>query len=201
VAAYDEERLQLLVQRALEPEKVDVNQMKMTSQEVLQELDHPEWERRYAALEQFEPTLASIEVLNKALHDPKPAIRRLAVVYLGFLEEKEVLPYLIQGLKDESAIVRRTAGDCLSDKGDPDAIPAMCEALKDKNKLVRWRAARFLYEVGDERAIPALQEAIHDPEFEVKLQAKMALERIERGEEASGTVWQQMTKRMEQERE
>jgi HEAT repeat protein len=93
--------------------------------------------------------------------------------------------------------VRRTAGDTLSDLGDPRAIGAMCQALRDPNKLVRWRAARFLYEVGDETALEALREAQNDPEFEVSLQVKMALERIERGEEASGTVWQQMTRRNE----
>jgi hypothetical protein len=37
--------------------------------------------------------------------------------------------------------------------------------------------------------------AADDPEFEVGLQAKMALERILSGEEAAGTVWQQMSER------
>ncbi|MBA4494963.1 conserved virulence factor C family protein [Paenactinomyces guangxiensis] len=194
-AAYDETRLHRLVERALTPEKTDqTKKEEISAEEVLQAFESPEWEKRYAALEQFEPALESIAVLDKALNDSKPAIRRLAVVYLGIIEKKEVLPYLYRALKDPSAIVRRTAGDCLSDMGDPDAIPAMCEALKDKNKLVRWRAARFLFEVGDETAIPALKEAVDDPEFEVKMQAQIALERIERGEEASGTVWQQMTK-------
>lgn len=71
----------------------------------------------------------------------------------------------------------------------------MTEALKDSSKIVRWRAARFLYEVGTEEARPALEEAADDPEFEVSLQARMALERIQSGEEAAGTVWQQMAKR------
>jgi HEAT repeat protein len=122
------------------------------------------------------------------------------VVYLGFIGGKAVLPYVMRALRDASPIVRRTAGDTLSDIGDPEAIPAMCDALKDTNKLVRWRAARFLYEVGDESALPALRDAVNDPEFEVRLQARLALERIERGEEASGTVWQQMMKRMEEEK-
>ncbi|GAF20177.1 PBS lyase HEAT-like repeat domain protein [Bacillus sp. JCM 19046] len=51
----------------------------------------------------------------------------------------------------------------------------------------------FLYEIGDEKAIPALKEAEQDPEFEVALQVKMALERIQDGEEAKGSVWKQMT--------
>ncbi|MBS7530878.1 virulence factor [Hazenella sp. IB182353] len=195
-AAYDEVRLQQLVDQA------DVSaeqQLSLSMNEVLTALHAPDWETRFAALEQLEPTISSMSIIEKALTDDKTAIRRLAVVYLGFIGEehvKEILPLLYQALKDASAMVRRTAGDTLSDLGDPEAIVAMCEALSDKNKLVRWRAARFLYEVGDEQAIPALQQAIDDPEFEVSLQAKIALERIEKGEEASGTVWQQMTKRM-----
>ena len=51
----------------------------------------------------------------------------------------------------------------------------------------------FLYEVGDERALPALKRAEQDPEFEVSLQVKLAIARIEQGEEAKGSVWKQMT--------
>lgn len=109
------------------------------------------------------------------------------------IETPAVLPLLYQALEDKTITVRRTAGDCLSDIGNPEAIPAMIKALKDPSKLVRWRAAMFLYEVGDESALPALKEAENDPEFEVSLQVKMAVERIEYGEEAKGSVWKQMT--------
>jgi HEAT repeat protein len=71
----------------------------------------------------------------------------------------------------------------------------MIKALRDPSKIVRWRAARFLYEVGDETAIPALREAQDEPEFEIRMQLKLALERIEGGEAAVGSVWQQMTQR------
>jgi HEAT repeat protein len=47
--------------------------------------------------------------------------------------------------------------------------------------------------VGDESALEALKQAENDPEFEVSLQIKMAIERIEGGEEAKGSVWKQMT--------
>src|SRR5699024_2142014 len=88
--------------------------------------------------------------------------------------------------------VRRTAGDCLSDLGFKEAQPEMIKTLSDKSRIVRWRAAMFLYEVGDETAIPALQEALEDSEFEVRMQAKMALARIESGKEAAGSIWHQM---------
>ncbi|MGD8191081.1 virulence factor [Brevibacillus ginsengisoli] len=197
-AAYDEERLNHLVELALQSNEADsmyVDQKREKPIVTLEMFDQPDWQKRFAVLEQMEPTEEQLPVLRMALHDPKSSIRRLATVYLGMIGGKEILPDLYHALQDQSVSVRRTAGDTLSDLGDPDAIQAMTQALRDPNKLVRWRAARFLYEVGDETALDALKEAQNDPEFEVRLQIKMALERIERGEEASGTVWQQMTKR------
>ncbi|MGR4031903.1 HEAT repeat domain-containing protein, partial [Bacillus sp. ZZQ-131] len=120
-------------------------------------------------------------------------IRRLATAYLGMVKGDGVLPLLYKALLDRSVSVRRTAGDCLSDVGDPAAMFVMIKSLKDSSKLVRWRAAMFLFELGDESAIPALKAAQDDPEFEVAMQARLALERIEGGEEAKGSVWKQMT--------
>nr|MBF6634464.1 HEAT repeat domain-containing protein [Planococcus sp. (in: firmicutes)] len=98
-----------------------------------------------------------------------------------------------RAMKDKSWAVRRTAGDTISDLGFEEFEPIMMETLGDKNKLVRWRAAMFLYETGTEAALPALKQAEDDPEFEVKLQIKMAIARIEQGEDAKGSVWKQMT--------
>lgn len=199
-AAYPVKRVEELVERAMqqgtgEPPAPIVREKKIVTLEML---DDPDWQKRYAALDRMEPGEEDLPVLEKALKDPKSSIRRQAVVYLGMIGTDAVFPLLYQALEDDSVSVRRTAGDTLSDLGDPRAIGAMCKALKDRNKLVRWRAARFLFEVGDESALEALREAQNDPEFEVSLQVKMAVERIESGEAASGTVWQQMTRRNEQ---
>ncbi|RNB81748.1 virulence factor [Brevibacillus nitrificans] len=200
VASYPEERVEELVERALQLGEGEAPAPVIREKKVvtLQMLDDPDWQNRYAALDRMEPTEEDLPVLEKALKDTKPSIRRLAVVYLGMVGGDAVFPLLFQALKDDSVSVRRTAGDTLSDLGDPRATGPMCEALQDRNKLVRWRAARFLYEVGDESALPALRAAQNDPEFEVSLQVQMAVERIESGEAASGTVWQQMTRRNEQ---
>lgn len=195
-AAYDQARLDRLVEQALEQGGGEAQAEAAPSRErLIAMFADPDWKKRYAALQQLKPEDAGLSLLRKALSDPNTSIRRLAVAYLAEIKEDEVLPLLYQALRDKSVLVRRTAGDVLSDLGDPRAIPAMCEALRDPNKLVRWRAARFLYDVGDESAIPALRAAVDDPEFEVSLQIRMALERIESGEAAAGTVWQQMTRR------
>ena len=109
------------------------------------------------------------------------------------IEDKSVLPLLYKALKDKSVTVRRTAGDTIIRSWIYRSDGAMAEALRIKVSLVRWRAAMFLYEVGDEQALPALKAAEEDPEFEVSLQIKLAIERIEQGEEAKGSVWKQMT--------
>ena len=193
MAAYPLERIQEIVNQEKNPDKesaIGKQRQKVT----LDQFAHPDWRKRYQLLEQMpDPTVDDLPLLEKALGDEKASIRRLAAVYLGMIEDKKALPYLYRALKDKSVTVRRTAGDCLSDLGHPEAMEAMMEALKDSSKLVRWRAAMFLYEVGDDKALPALKTAQQDPEFEVSLQVKLAIARIEHGEEAKGSVWKQMT--------
>lgn len=200
-ASYTDERLEELIKASLvlgssdesdAPQEV-VRPAPLDGHAVLKEFQHEDWQTRYAALDRYALDDQAIEVLQQALEDSNASIRRLAVVFLGDLRTPEAMPLLYKALADSSASVRRTAGDTLSDLGDPGAIEPMITALGDKNKLVRWRAARFMYEAGDERALPALKIAADDAEFEIQLQAKIAIERIERGEEAAGSVWQQMT--------
>ncbi|TMW73542.1 conserved virulence factor C family protein [Alteribacter natronophilus] len=193
-AAYTDERLTRLVNAANEQTDGTAKPVKKEWLKVTPEmLDHPDWRKRFEVFEQMNPTLDDLPVIKKALQDEKASMRRLATVYLGMIEDEAVLPLLEEALKDKSVTVRRTAGDCMSDIGSEKAIPAMVDSLNDKNKLVRWRAAMFLYEVGDETAVEALREAEDDPEFEVSMQVKLALARIEGGEEAKGSVWKQMT--------
>jgi len=196
-ATYSDEELKRLAKQAAEqaPDAEEsLGLSKLSREEIAELFASDDWRKRYAALEHLKPTEEDIPLLARALHDEHGSIRRLAVVYLGDISGKQVLPYLFEALKDRSVQVRRTAGDTLNDIGDPEAMGPMSEALRDPNKLVRWRAARFLYEYGDESVLDALRAAEDDEEFEVSLQVKMAIERITSGEEAAGSVWQQMTR-------
>ncbi|WP_438349092.1 virulence factor [Paenibacillus sp. FA6] len=198
-AAYPPERLEKVIQQAIahgaSDEEFMEKRIELSDQELEDALQNSDWRIRYAALDGMTPSDERIHFIRTTLHDAKVAIRRLAIIYLGDLGSSEAMELLYVALKDKSAAIRRAAGDTLSDIGDAKATPAMTESLKDSSKIVRWRAARFLYEVGTESARAALEAAVDDPEFEVSLQARMALERIESGEEAAGTIWQQMAKR------
>lgn len=192
-AAYDEGRLQQLLEQALHQGPGEaVAAEPLPPAEVARRLADPAWQKRYAALEQLEPAPEALDVVVQALGDAHQSVRRLATVYLGQIGLPEVLPHLVRMLQDPFGAVRRAAGDCLSDLGDPAAIGPMAAALRDPSKLVRWRAARFLYEVGDESALPALRAAENDPEFEVALQVRMAIERIEAGRGVVEPAWKQM---------
>jgi hypothetical protein len=194
-AVYDEKKLKELVERAYHPdlhEKVEASQ-----EELVQAFESPKWEERFAALKELgrnaQIDSQALSLIIRATKDPKMSIRRLAVVLLGLIKTPEVLAPLCEALKDEAVGVRRSAGDALTDLGDPNAIGPMVETLKDPNKLVRWRASRFLYELGDESVLPALREAQDDREFEVAMQIRQAIERIESGKVGQGSVWRQMT--------
>lgn len=193
-ATYDEARLNQLVELALEKRDLSELETGMSKDVPLDVLDHPDWKVRYAALDRIiEANLTHLPLLHKALDDEKASVRRLATAYLGMIEEPEVLPSLYKALKDKAVNVRRTAGDCLSDLGFIEAMPEMIKTLDDSSRIVRWRGAMFLYEIGDETAIPALKAKANEPEFEVRMQINMALERIQGGKEAKGSVWHQMT--------
>jgi hypothetical protein len=199
-AVYDEKKLKELVQRAYHPdfhEKVEATGKGLG--ELAQAFESPKWEERFTALKELGRNATAridsqaLSLIIRATKDPKMSIRRLAVVLLGLIKTPEVLAPLCEALKDEAVGVRRSAGDALTDLGDPRSIGPMVETLKDPNKLVRWRASRFLYELGDESVLPALREAQANDEFEVAMQIRQAIERIESGKVGQGSVWRQMT--------
>lgn len=192
-AAYDDQRLEELVRQAF-AQQAEAKETTRSDGQATQLPEDADWRVRYAALEKIAPRPEAIPVFLQALQDPKSSIRRLAVVYLGITGDPAAVPPLCKALEDQAVSVRRTAGDSLSDLADPRAIPPMMKALEDSNKLVRWRAARFLYETGDRSALPALRESKDDTQFEVRMQIRLAIERIEGGHSAQGPVWQQMSR-------
>ncbi|HHA0163811.1 TPA: virulence factor [Staphylococcus aureus] len=196
LATYPESQLPVLVKHALEENHATNNYhfYRHVSLDEYHATDN--WKTRLRMLNHFpKPTFEDIPLLDLALSDEKVPVRRQAIVLLGMIESKEILPYLYKGLRDKSPAVRRTAGDCISDLGYPEALPEMVLLLDDPQKIVRWRAAMFIFDEGNAEQLPALKAHINDNAFEVKLQIEMAISRIENGDEALGSVWKQMANR------
>lgn len=187
----DEEALPRLVLQASGESANDVP--KLTAFEIEQALSSRDWQSRLKAVQELGESLEDIPLLTKALSDDRMQVRRFAAAALGATGCSEALAPLAKALLEDPAVaVRRTAGDALSDIGDPAAEDAMCQALADDNKLVRWRAARYLAEVGTEKALAALKTAMKDEEFEVRLEAKAAAERILQGSTGLAPAWKRI---------
>ena len=192
-ATYDDKRLQRLVDGAFHYHPDQKLEPRLSEDELNEKIHSTDWRHRFAALSQIGANPQNVDLFITLSKDSKMNIRRLCVVYFGLIQGEKVFHPICEALKDDAAGVRRAAGDALTDLGDSRATASMIVTLKDSNKLVRWRAARFLYEQGDESALPALHEAANDPHFEVRMQIRQTIERIESGGKAQGTVWQQMT--------
>lgn len=158
-------------------------------------LNSSDWHRRLAAIQELSLKEGNeiVSLLVQSLSDENPQVRRLCAAALGATGNIEAVKPLCHSLlHDSSPGVRRTAGDALSDIGDSSAQASMIESLKDQNKLVRWRAARFLNDLGTEEALPALELAKDDSEYEVQLEIKAAIERIQKGGQGLGPVWKRI---------
>ncbi|QQB05996.1 virulence factor [Macrococcoides caseolyticum] len=194
-ALYPDERLQELVEAGKANRYEDHSkQLKRISIETYISTD--DWKERYRMLDHYPtPDLSDIPFLKVVLSDDKPQLRRLAVMFLGMIESRDVLPLLDEAMEDRNIAVRRTAGDTISDLGYKESLDTMHQALNDKAPIVRWRAAMFIYDEGDETSLPYLEAHLEDEAFDVKLQVQMAYERIKNGESAAGSVWKQIANR------
>lgn len=187
----DEEALTRLVAHACGERTAEVP--KLTANEIEKALSSQDWQSRLKAVQELGSSPEDIPLLTKALSDDRMQVRRFAAAALGATGDSDAIAPLSKALLEDTAVaVRRTAGDALSDIGDPAAEDAMCKALTDENKLVRWRAARYLAEVGSQRSLGALETAMKDVEFEVRLEAQAASERILQGSTGLAPAWKRI---------
>lgn len=196
-ALYPDEILMEKVQEALNTDTtVEQKCLERVSIETFN--NEKDWKSRYRILDHYpKPTIEDLPFIMNALKDEKPQIRRLAVVFLGMLEDKVALEGLHQAMNDPNIQIRRTAGDTISDLGFKESLDVMHKALDDKSAIVRWRAAMFIYDEGDTTSLPYLEKHLNDDAFDVKLQVQQAYERIKNGEAAVGSVWKQIANRNE----
>ncbi len=157
------------------------------------DLASPDWHIRLRAVQELGLEEDDISLLERALCDEQMQVRRFAAAGLGATGSSRAVAALCRALLNDVAVaVRRTAGDALSDIGDVSAQDDVCKSLADENKLVRWRACRFLAEVGTKDALSPLKSVLNDEEFEVRLEAEAAIDRILKGDKGLAPVWKRM---------
>jgi HEAT repeat protein len=94
-----------------------------------------------------------VPLLLRAAEDPDPAVRNIAVTYLGIVRDEPVAEVngLIKALADESPEVRQAAAAALAEYGTlaERAIPALKKAAKDPDEDVRREAGRTLVHLAE----------------------------------------------------
>lgn len=96
-----------------------------------------------------------VPLLLRSLDDPDPAVRHVAVTYLGIVRDdpRPEVEGLIKALTDESPEVRQAAAAALAEYGTlaERAIPALKKAAGDSNEDVRREAGRTLVRLSEIR--------------------------------------------------
>lgn len=188
---HDDLTLRQLVASALGHEAVVVKTLSLQEKEAA--MSSTNWHTRLKIVQELGSEDEDLQLLKRALKDEQMQVRRFAAAGLGATGSGAAVEALCDALlNDPTVAVRRTAGDALSDIGDVSAEAQVCRALRDSNKLVRWRACRFLAEVGTDIAVPSLREATSDSEFEVRLEAEAAIERILQGTQGLAPAWKRI---------
>jgi HEAT repeat protein len=141
-----------------------------------------EWNVREAA----EDALAQIgspavEPLLRALREYQ--IRKFVIKILGRIKDERVLDPLFAQLRNEE--FKEAATEALVEVGQP-AVERLTAVLNDKDKNVRKHAVIALGDIGVTECVDLLIEATKDEEWEVRLAAIAALDKIgdERGKPA-----------------
>ncbi len=71
-------------------------------------------------------------------------MRIRAVIYIGLLRKKELVPYITDALSDTSSLVRKVATYTLGDLKQSSAVPHLIKALDDTNLEVKKGAMSAL---------------------------------------------------------
>ncbi|WP_067046912.1 HEAT repeat domain-containing protein [Methanofollis ethanolicus] len=135
-------------------------------------------ERRYGAAVSLGRTgdPAAVPALEKALSDPDPGVRWMALEALGAIGNP-ALPVLTRLLGSDDIDLRWGAAVTLGDIGDPAAVEPLARALEDGDRYVRTRAALALAALGVP-ALPSLAAAAGHRDAGVRWAAALALGKI-----------------------
>ncbi len=123
----------------------------------------------------------ALNVVTRALRDPKPSTRRLAAEILGRMQNTLAIADLRRGLTDQDAGVRAAILTALGRLGAAATRDEVIAALTDPEAEVRLRALNVLQQIdgalGPE-LLPRLEQLLADESLEVRKQALILLVRL-----------------------
>lgn len=121
---------------------------------------------------------AALQVILKALHDPKAYTRRIAAEMLARLGSMLVVPDLVERLSDDDASVRAAATRALADLGAKPALRQIILGLDDPDDAVREQTLASLPKLGvasSPELIRTLEHLLKAPNIGVRAHAAVVL--------------------------
>jgi len=121
---------------------------------------------------------AAMQVILKALHDPRAETRRLAAEMLGRMGSLLAAPDLIEKLSDEDASVRAEATKALADLGAKPAFREIILGLDDPDDSVREETLASLPKLGVDSSpelIRTLERLLKDKNIKIRSHAAVVL--------------------------
>ena len=121
---------------------------------------------------------SAMQVILKALHDPRPETRRLAAEMLGRMGNLLAAPDLIERLADDDAFVRAAATKALAELGAKPAIREIILGLDDPNDAVREETLASLPKLGIDSSpelIRTLERLLKDKNIKIRSHAAVVL--------------------------
>lgn len=108
----------------------------------------------------------------------KGEMKRYLALVLGYTQDRESTPLLIEAVSDEDSETRIYALMALGVLGDPVATPTLTQALESRDPGIRKTAAHALGELGVESAAAELEPLLADPVADVRWNAALSTSRL-----------------------
>ena len=121
---------------------------------------------------------SAMQVILKALQDPRPETRRIAAEMLGYMGSPLAAPDLIERLSDDNASVRAAATKSLADLGARTAIHEIILGLDDPDDPVREETLASLPKMGIDSSpelIRTLERLLKDNNVRIRAHAAVVL--------------------------
>lgn len=118
----------------------------------------------------------SAAILRKLVADPQWEVRARAILVIGELRERSLLPELNRAIKDPMLFVRERATRVLQTMGNASSLGPLREALSEPDAAVRGNIAEALARIGGARELPTLRKILqHDADEDVRARTAAAL--------------------------
>jgi len=117
--------------------------------------------------------ISTQQIIQDVQNGEDAGFRREAIITLGYKQDPDIFPVLLDQLKDPSSSIQHAAVISLGRYGNPEAIDKLIKPriLRSAHVNIRWAAVAAIGRIGDDKVIEHLVKAADDDAWIVRNQA------------------------------